>query len=322
MFTGYDDFEIHVRDSVDGQLELDIDGRPRALNLPVPIPISLDSPFPGWRQVIEGEGQDIAQLGNSLYELVFREIEKQWGGYLAHKRGNRGLRICVSAQSSKLSSALWETLCDPLTPSPKFLALDPRTPIVRAVLIGNSDVTTATYLPILRTPLRVLVMLASPQFQEIDPVTEKKAIEEALQTSIDQKYVEVNYVGFDNPNDANFNKLQRLIASARDPYDVVHIISHGLFDKNEEGLITLVGPTGKPQEVLASRLSAMFTSRSVTLVILQSCQTGAVDSSVQYFSNVAQQLIACGVEAVLAMQGTVDQDVARRFLEKIGRAHV
>jgi chaperonin GroEL len=311
MIKRYLDFEVHVS-SDDEQLVIDINGRPRAINLFHPIRLQLESPLPAW-DMLNLDLDRISNIGHSMYEAIFvKEVESKFHAYLNRRSLEEGVRLCIDAQSSELSRAVWEVLCNQLDPHTNFLALDPRTPVIRITRIGE-EVPERKLL----MPLKILVLLASPrQVEKIEARKEKAAIEAALRDAKNQGLVEIEYLGFDNPKDANFQKLQMYLATEETSFDIVHIIAHGVLDPGEGGRIGLVRPRDSKQEdVSASSLSNIFRSRGVMLVILQSCQSGKVDDSTQFFSSIAQKLIASGVPAVLAMQEEIDQDVARHFIK-------
>lgn len=314
MIKRYNDFELHL--STNGQqLTIDINGRPTAINLPQPIKIKLKSNLSKRAPLAHTLTQDMAQFGYSLYDLIFvKEVRAQFQAYLNRRKQDEGVRVCINIQSGLLSDALWELLCDQLMPFPNYLALDARTPVIRGARIGKE-----VYLRELGIPLKLLVIASSPLLVErIDRDAEKETVEQALGPVKARKLITIDYLGFDDPKEANFDNLQEYLARQDPPYDVVHIIGHSLLERGEEGVTALVEPrTSRQQDVRASSLANLFRSRGVMLVILQSCQSGAVDPSALYFSSAAQQLVASGVPAVLAMQENIDQDIARYFIEKL-----
>lgn len=318
MVKRYVDFELQLS-STEEQIAIDINGRPYAINLPKPITVPLKCQPVDWEKLSVCPAKDIATLGHSLYTQFFvQEVESRFQAYLNRRETEEGVRLCVYTQSNDLGKAAWEILCSQLMPAISFLALDPRTPVVRSPRIGRE-----VYLREMRTPLRLLVILASPRLvQKIDQSKEKSSIEQALGKAIEQGQIKKpDYLGFDDPTEANFDRLQEYLANQEIQYDVVHIIGHGLLEAGQEGVTAMVQPgDGKQQDVIASSLANLFRLRGVMLVIMQSCQSGAVAPSklgLTPFSSTAQQLVASGVPAVLAMQETIDQDVATYFINRL-----
>jgi hypothetical protein len=279
---------------------------------PIELPIT-NAPFK-FQDVFSSSFQSVANLGHTLYNLVFtREIASKFQAYLNRRKEDDGVRLCICSQSGVLSDAVWEILCNSLEPIENFLSLDPKTPIVRIPRIGKE-----VYLREMGKPLRILVILSSPRFvQSIDPKKEKLIWEQSLSHLIDKDYIVVDFIGFDSRKEASFDTLQEALSANDLPYDIVHIIGHGLLEESNEGILALVNPQdGRQYTVTASGLANLFRSRRVMLVVLQSCQSGAIDSCSTYFAGMAQHLVAAGVPAVLAMQEFIDQDVARHFVEK------
>lgn len=315
MVKRYVDFELHVTEIDNQQISIDINGRPYAINLLKPVNVTLQSKPLNWENLSIDPKPDVASAGHSLYRSVFiQDVESRFQAYLNRRKYEEGVRICVCAQSGELSEAIWETLCNEPDLQDSFLALDPRTPVVRIPRIGKE-----VYLRKISIPLRILVVLSSPRrIPKISAEEERAALEQALGGLVTQGTLEVDYLGFDNSTEANFDKLQTYLAGQDYPYDIVHIIGHGLLEAGQQGVIALTNPIdGKRQDVSASSLAKLFQSRGVMFVILQSCESGAVDANTLYFAGVAQQLVASGVPAVLAMQEVIDQDVARYFIAKL-----
>ncbi|HEY0100636.1 MAG TPA: CHAT domain-containing protein [Pyrinomonadaceae bacterium] len=313
MISKYLDFELKVYVE-GGQIEIDIDGRPFGYSLPerLKIPFCL---APVSYYSLTQNPANIADAGHSLFESVFcEEVKTAFASYLNSAKEFEGVRVCIQTPSNVLSESIWEILCDKINPSVNFLALDPKTPIIRTPRTGWLG-----YDRDLQAPLRMLIVLASPRLlQKIKPDEEKASLESALKDAVEQGLIDIAYLGFDEPTEANFDTLQEHLANQMRPYDVVHIIGHGLLEAGMEGKVALVQEDdGKMQSVNASSLANLFRSRRVILVVLQSCQSGAVDSSATSFSGVAQLLVASGVPAVLAMQGIIDQDVAQDFIGKL-----
>ena len=310
----YQDFELHLSLDRD-QLVIDVYGRPKAINLPKPIRMSLDRPPVNWITVASSADHELASLGNSLYNKIFvHRVAELFAGYLNRRGEEEGVRVCIQAQSNELWDATWELLCSQLVPVGRFMALDPRTPVIRIPRI-----TEETYGGELRTPLKVLVVLARPRLvEQIDATRERSELEAVFQEGVTGKLLTVDYLGFGDPSEATFDLLQSHIANTVTQYDIVHVIGHGLMEEGREGTQALVdGKTGKRKDVSASDLGSLFRSRGVMLVILQSCYGGAIDPSVEWVSSTAPYLVASGVPAVLAMQNAIDQDVATHFITKL-----
>lgn len=313
MVKSYLDFELHVRRVAD-HIEIDINGRPFGISLPEPLRLPTCLTPVSYRSLNE-HPNDIATAGHSLFQSVFcAEVQAAFAAYVARREEFEGVRVCIETPTNDLTESVWEILCDVLMPAANFLALDPKTPVIRITRVPRG----IYYRPLV-VPLRMLIVLATPRLlQKIKPEEVRASLEPALEEAVAQDLITVRYLGFDEAAEANFDTLQEHLAAQGPRYDVVHIIGHGILEPGQEGKVALVNPRdGKMQGVDASSLANLFRSRGVMLVILQSCQSGAVDTSAASFSGLAQQMVAAGVPAVLAMQEIIDQDVARDFIGKL-----
>jgi hypothetical protein len=321
LFKNYREFMIRINDRPDGkQLQIDVDAFGKH---PPPVYVDLTELPVEWSKVLELDPPpDPTDVGSSLYKLIFEKINESWGYYLATHGGKPpgwGIRISVSAETSSVRQALWELLCKPAPPPDNFVVLQPMTPVVRAAR-SETDCNPGP----LKLPLRILVMLAAPLMQGIDPAKEKQAVADTLEefarkSDSHEPLIKVTYIGFeaDDKRNANFDTLQTELAKDP-PYDIVHLICHGLFEPGQNGIVKLVdAATGRGDNVEASPLSKIFNDRKTTLVILQACQTASTDPSASYYSNVAHMLVAAGVTAVLAMQASIEQPIAREFMGKL-----
>lgn len=313
MVDRYDDIELQL--FWDGQeLMLDLNARPIGINLPMPIKVKVPDAFlPAMMQALGASDEELTALGMKLYQAYFAgEVEARFLNYLGGRAGNVGVRVCIQSNYPSANAAAWEILCRDVEAVPPFLALSPRTPVVRVPRITGFAAWNVRELVY---PLRVLVILAAPRYAGLDLAAEKRTVEDALGPLEAQYRVEVDYLGFDDPTEASFQGLQARLAQGPRPYDVVHLICHGLLEPGQPGVMGLVHPdSGRCQDVRVADLAALFCERGVMLVVLQSCQSGAVDASKPRLSGAAQYLVEGGMPAVLAMQETIDQDVARYFV--------
>jgi hypothetical protein len=312
MIERYDDFEISISEDYE-DIIIDINGRPIAIILPQPVRISKTKlatlPTPPDTGNIQ-----LADWGHELYSSVFQpQIETLFQAYLSRRKPSEGVRVCLDPRSNSWNAIPWELICSKLLPAWNYLALDPRTPVIRIPRIGQE-----VYLREIYPPLKILVLLASPKrIERIDAQKEKRSIQEVLSFKSGWP-IQIDYLGFDDPNQAGFDAIQMHLASQDKPYDIVHVIGHGIQDEELEGAIAFVNPVdGKSQIVTASSLANLLRSQRVMLVILQSCQSAKIDPSSITFSSLAQQLVAAGIPAALAMQADIDQDIATQFFNRL-----
>jgi CHAT domain len=310
MIKKYNDFEIFIYSS-GNHLLLDINPRQLRGSKSAPLIFSPDfQPF----SLTEVRKEDVAQIGYALYDQLFiQELANKFKEcQLQIQPKSKGLRLFINSNLNTINRTAWELLCQHEA-TRKFLALDAHTPLIRS--IASPEII---YPAKLRFPLRILVFLASPILvTKIDPAVEKAALQKVWE-GYPTHQLQVDFVGFDQRAEANFDTLQELLTGQAKPYDIVHIIAHGIVENGKEAKILLVEPDKQQkQAVSATSLANLFSASAVKLVILQACQSGASSPSLDYLAGVAEQLVGAGVPAVLAMQDKIEQDVATLFFTQL-----
>jgi len=317
MIRRYEDFEVVITKHGD-QLYANLDAPPDGDHLAQPIPIVLPGDFLAWIEVCQGRKKEaeLAELGYRLFDGIIRgELAEKWHARLdrVKQRGDTGLRLRFSTQTDALNQVPLELLCRPIPPPYEFLALSLLTPIVRSPRSGG-----AVKQPPIALPLRMLVVVANPSLQvQVDPIAEQKGLEGALDGVIKSGRLMIDYLGLPDGPEVDSSTLNRALFQTEYPYDIVHFIGHGgrpdADDVDSEGALLMMGKKGgHSQSVRASDVAGMLAYSGVRLAVLQACE-GAQDSVHGAFRGVAQQLIAHGLPAVIAMQCRVDKDVAARF---------
>lgn len=246
------------------------------------------------------EVKTMKELGTTLFDQAIRdqvkELYYQCLGQ-AQQQG-KGLRMRLVLDPA-LSDLPWEFLC---TPQKEFLALDPRTPIVRYVELPTPAVPLKADLP-----LRILVVIAGPKdFQPLDSAAEMQRIDQALKPLQEKGLVQVSFI--EGPD-----TWPRLIDALRpNETHILHFIGHGSFDeKTGEGLLVMEGEDGNARLIGSDRFRILLQGKgSLRLVILNSC-LGAQASASEPFSSVAAAMVQAGVPAVIAMQFEVSDDAAK-----------
>ena len=323
MITHYEDFEVIITNYGD-QLQAQLGAAPGGRNLAHPIPITLPDDHIGWAEAKQGRKPeaDLAELGHQLFKsLITGELADNWNACLGEMRQQpgTGLRLRFSHEAEVLNEVPLELLCTRTNPNREFLALDMRTPVVRSPRSGNPVQKRSVTLP-----LRMLVVIANPRLQvQTDSAAEQASLEEALHSLLQAKKLQVDYLGLESRSNTDYLTLQRILAQARPPYDVVHFIGHGALpdahDEECEGALLFVDPqTDRRQDVRASDLVGILAGNGVRVAVLQACD-GACPGTHNAFQGVAQRLIAGGLPAAVAMQCKVDKDVATCFCGQLYR---
>ena len=193
----------------------------------------------------------------------------------------------------------------------EFLALNPRSPVVRYIK-GAARVAP------LKTehPMRVLVVIASPSDEvPLDTGAEKDRITAALQPLAKKGFVEVNFI--EGPN-----TWERLIdALLPNQTHILHFIGHGAFDeKQSEGVLIMEDADGLATRIDSERLRVLVQGKSrLRLVVLNSC-LGTQGDEGQPFSSMAAGLVRSGIPAVIAMQFEISDHAAQEIAETFYRS--
>ena len=155
MIRHYEDFEVVITRQGD-QLYANLGAAPGGRNLAQPIPITPPDDRVDWAEARQGRKSEaeLAELGHRLFDAVITgELATNWHACRGEirQRPETGLRLRFSLQADALTEAPLELLCERTAPIQDFLALDPRTPIVRSPLHG-----TAVQERIITLPLKML----------------------------------------------------------------------------------------------------------------------------------------------------------------------
>lgn len=224
------------------------------------------------------------------------------------------LRLLINANAAELHSLRWETLRDPQSGQ---------------LLLTSENVLFSRYLssqdwrPVRvrsRTDMRALVLIANPA-----NLTDYAPGEQALTPFDVEAESERARAGLGNipltiVSEPGTVTLQNLSDHLRDGYDILYLVIHGAFIKNEPYL-WMENDEGLAAVVRGSELVGRMRelSRLPRLVILASCQSAGQGSEGEVSRNEAlatlgPRLAEAGVPAVLAMQGNISVQTVERFI--------
>lgn len=193
----------------------------------------------------------------------------------------------------------------------EFLALNPRSPVVRYIK-GAARVAPLKA----EHPMRVLVVIASPSDEvPLDTTAEKDRITAALQPLVNKGLVEVTFI--EGPD-----TWERLIdALLPNQTHILHFIGHGAFDeKQSEGVLIMEDADGMATRIDSERLRVLVQGKSrLRLVVLNSC-LGTQGDEAQPFSSMAAGLVRSGIPAVIAMQFEISDHAAQEIAETFYRS--
>jgi hypothetical protein len=152
-------------------------------------------------------------------------------------------------------------------------------------------------------PLRIALVVAAPK--DLGPVL-FQPIYQQLKQDPQFEIFEI----FEKTNRQNIDTL----FETKKPH-VFHFIGHGrLMDENrqETGQVALEDPVGNAELVSANYFSELFNRHRPGLVVLHSCESGAL-SSANALVGIASLVVQMNVPAVVAMQFRVSNVTAQRF---------
>jgi len=249
------------------------------------------------------EVRKMKEVGATLFEHAItgavREFYYKCQGQ-ADQEG-KGIRWRLSLDSS-VDDLPWEFMYL----QDEFLALNPRSPVVRYIKGAGRVAPLKAELP-----LRLLVVIASPSDEiPLDTSAEKERIAAALQPLTVQGMIEVTYI--EGPD--TWERLLEALLPNRT--HILHFIGHGAFDEDMgEGVLVMEDAEGRATRIDSERLRVLVQGKSkLRLVVLNSC-LGTEGSDAQPFSSMAAGLVRSGVPAVIAMQFEISDNAARKIAQ-------
>jgi pSer/pThr/pTyr-binding forkhead associated (FHA) protein len=244
------------------------------------------------------EVKQMKQLGSVLFEQAIsgpvREFYYKCQGQ-ADQQG-KGIRWRLALDPS-IGNLPWEFMYA----QDDFLALNPRSPIVRYIK-GAARVAPLKA----EHPLRLLVVIAKPSDEiPLETSKEKERITDALKPLAEQGLIDVNYL--EGPD--TWDRL--CDALLKNDTHILHFIGHGAFDEqNGEGVLIMEDADRKAVRIDSERLRVLVQGKSrLRLVVLNSC-LGTEGSDSQPFSSTAAGLVRSGIPAVIAMQFEISDTAA------------
>ncbi|MEV5879894.1 CHAT domain-containing protein [Streptomyces sp. NPDC052101] len=240
------------------------------------------------------------QVGGMLCDAVFQSAIKAL--YLssrqkAQEHGQK-LRMVLRVRSPELAALPWELLHDAKLGG--YLCL--HHPIIRYVEILE-PVSPLRVEP----PLHILGMVSLPgSLGALDAEAERKSLDTALKPLIDERVVQLEWVGGQTKQDL-FEALLR-------GCHILHFTGHGRFDDlRRQGMIVFADEQGREDPLHAEALGSLISiaDPAPRLVVLNSCETGTSRGQ-DLFSSTAAEL-EYTVPAVVAMQFPVTDKAAVLF---------
>lgn len=295
---------------------------------PEEVPVGDWDQLEAWQMGLAGRGfprRDFENFTRRLGELILPPYARQlYERSLARLQEGDGLRIRLRLLR-ELAFLPWEYALVKLHEGEivpgDLWSLDFRISIVRHEAIA---VPAA---PFRAGPTRrVIVAMASPEpyeiYKRLDLKKEQTAIKEKLRgvNGIEAEY----HPDFDLESEAAGITQETIQETLRNDADIFHFSGHGVFRKEGgengqpqgRGALVLADEHNQAEEVQAEILSGLLAKGRIRLVVLDACESGERDRFLQW-SSVAMSMLRGGIPAVVAMQYSVYDDLAKLFAAKL-----
>ncbi|HEY6072901.1 MAG TPA: CHAT domain-containing protein, partial [Anaerolineales bacterium] len=262
--------------------------------------LRMGRPQKGMRRIDSSEMETVRTFGTRLFKTVFKDDV-----YACYLRSldevldqSKGLRIRLRIDVPQFHDLPWEYLYNPQID--QFLALSKDTPIIRYI-----ELPYRTQAQVVKTPMKILVMISSPaEYPPLDVEEEWNRLNRALQPLIDQGVVEL-----DRLEKPTLGALQQHLRQKK--VHIFHFIGHGkYFEQTQDGVLLLEDGNHHGIPTSGQQLGAILHDHhSLQLAVLNACE-GARTSAEDPYTGVAQTLVRQGIPAVLAMQFEIFEKAA------------
>lgn len=260
---------------------------------------------------------DVDGYAEHLTKSIFRkDIEAFYQRSRARAQGRQiHMRLTLSAPPA-LHRVRWELLRDPVDGNPVATTND----VLFSRYLTSSDFRSVPWRT--RRASRALVVISSPsdidrfmphgrRLAHVDVDEERKYAEQALAG------VETVYLA--RPGEATLTNIANKLSG---DVDILYLVCHGAL-LADVPMLYLEHPDGTAHDVEGRRFQEMVASlpQRPTLALLNSCQSagpgGAGTTTDEgILAGLGPRLAAAGIATVIAMQGNVAVDTARRFAER------
>ncbi|MBL9132655.1 MAG: CHAT domain-containing protein [Verrucomicrobiaceae bacterium] len=261
--------------------------------------------------------KDIRECGRLLFDLLMRPPVRRLYDLARASCAGRPLHVTFTSQIPWVAGNPWELVFDPHAGG-----AEGRDDTVRGddgagmhlatgeVIFSRNVLTPRpAVVPRRGGPLRILVVSAQPiNAGRLSIAEEEEFLRRGFQDLIDVRLAVVQVLPQADPV-----RLQKTLALAS--YDVVHVISHGSFDREgQEGGLEFVDANGLGQHITERELCLILCHRGIQVVFLNACESG-VGGKRRFNSGMAAALVESGIPSVVANQFTVDDWSATVFAQ-------
>ena len=248
------------------------------------------------KRVLEG----LKEWGSATFKALF--VRQEFGSWPSDLES-----IQIRSNDPEILSWPWEALFHP-----ECGAIGLVYKVSRAL-----DVVTpqASQKPFGKERLNILVIIARPFERDVH----YRSIARPLMTLIRSEAVPVNV---DILRPPTFEQLSKHLSERPSYYHVLHFDGHGGYGSIRGGEVEIISghlmfenELGEEELKTAFELSALLRECPVPLVVLNACQSAAIDRHAQdAFASVATALISSGVGSVVAMSHSLYVSAAEVFI--------
>ncbi len=250
---------------------------------------------------------ELRDFGTALFDALFVGGVRRLYDLARADQRVEPLNVVFTCAIPWVAAKPWEFAFDPTRR--KFLATE-EVHFIRNVLTS----VPAQRIDPRAAPLRLLIVEAQPVGTAILAVgDEEERIRHRFRPLLDAKLVEIDVVAEATPERLHEQVFGSWIQGR--PYDVVHFIGHGDFDRQaEQGRLLFMSSDGGAQLVGVQTLREILCNRGIQLVFLNACET-AEDANRLLNRGVAQGLVQGGLPVVVANQYQVLDPSAVTFAQ-------
>ena len=241
------------------------------------------------------DGGCLERVGGALHQALFPAAAMQvYVAARARLAANEGLRLRLHLPP-ELAGLPWELLYDP----PRFLCLDPTSPVVRFLDLPNPPKALAV-----EPPLRLLHLAAAPVDQpRLNVAGEAERLDAALGDLVGSGKLQI----MPRPPGTQAGLRDGL----RGGCHILHFSGHGGF-ADGRGYLLFERRDGFGDPVSSDTLALLLLGTTVRLALLNACESAQADTG-DAFSSVAAALVQTRLPAVIAYQYAMPDSSAQVF---------
>lgn len=271
---------------------------------------------------------DHEEYGQTLFNFLFPQELRDEFLRLVGEAGERGVRITLTIDPDVpgIHTIPWERMYFPQSNKLFSLATDPSFVFSRLLKTSNPEATPKT-----RGCLRALLVLANP-FPETDPLHFNEALErQKINAAFESYPANVTSVEISKP--VTLEAVLTRLEEEEQGFDILYFSGHGFWKpptqandqetSQETGEASLIfdKEDGSPDIVALDRFMRRLNrtiekKRLPRLIFLSACHTAIKENTREALLGFGPRLVEAGCPAVICMQESIEEPVARDFAHK------